>query len=724
MLVTKRNGNQEKYDVAKIKESVRQACEGLDVNPLAIESKFDEFLVEGISTKQLNKNLIHHAKTMASPKTPDYVYVAGRFETMDRWAETGSYKIPFLKFVHKQLKEGVWKHEGLSVYSDSEITELGLEIVKERDLNHSYSSVLTATSKYLAKNECLQHLFMGNAMIISSVEEPENRLSFAKQVYHALSERKISLATPWLANLRAGGNISSCFIMSIDDTIDSIFDNLKDAAHISKNGGGLGVSFARMRARGSDLMGNIGASGGMLGWNRLFNDVAVSVNQGGKRAGAFTTALPIWHLDVDVFLDSQTEHGDLRTKSHDVKPQITVPDYFMQNKNDSSFKWYTFCPHEVKDKLAISLYEVFGKEFESSYLRCVEAYQKGLLKVVRVYQAKELWIKVMRTQFETGLPYVAFTCLINEMNPNKHIGNIDCVNLCTESFSVTIPDELQHTCNLASIVAGRVGLNEVEEYAGLCTHILDNGIALTKAPTPESAKHNNLLRTIGVGIQGYADLIAREWVSFTDLDFADKYVESIQIGCVKEGVRLAKLRGAYPAFKGSSWDTGEQLGRYIAQSKERAKEWGELQDEIETHGVRCSQYTSPAPNTSTSVFMDAAAGIMPVYGAFFYEDNKDGIIPITSMYLKDNPLSYMKDVTTFKPWLLPEVVGVMQKWVDTGISAEYVMDKNQKGFSAKWLWDTLESAWINKNKAVYYIRTVKEGERLVKASSDCAGCEG
>lgn len=724
MYVTKRSGKTEKYNVAKIKESVRQACEGLDVSALALEAKFDEFLVEGITTKQLNKNLIHHAKTLAGPKTPDYVFVAGRFETMDRWADTGSYKQSFLKFVKKQLKADIWKHEGFSVYSDEQIEELGLEIVKERDLNHSYSSVLTALSKYLLPNECIQQMFMGNAMIIASVEEPETRIAFAKQVYHALSERKVSLATPWLGNLRSGGNISSCFIMAIEDNIDSIFDNLKDAAHISKNGGGLGVSFARMRCRGSMLMGQEGASGGMLGWNKLFNDTAVSVNQGGKRKGAFTTALPIWHGDIDVFLDAQSEHGDQRTKSHDVKPQVTVPDYFMVLKSDSSSVWHTFCPHEVLTELDIKLFDVFGKEFEAAYEKCVDAYNRKILKVVRTVNAKELWKKVMKTQFETGLPYIAFTCRINEMNPNKHVGNIYSVNLCTESFSVTVPDELQHTCNLASIVVGRVPLDEAEKYAALCTHILDNGITLTKPPTKASEAHNNLLRTIGVGVQGYADLVAREWVSYTNIPFAAAFYESLQMGCVREGVRLAKVRGAYPMFKGSSWDTGEQIGRYIGHSENRKEEWAELQSQVDEFGVRCSQFTSPAPNTTTSVFMDAAAGVMPVYGAFFYEDNADGLIPITSMFLKDNPISYMKDVTTFKPWELTAVMGEAQKWVDTGISAEYIMDKNQKGFCAKWLWDTLESAWTNKNKAVYYIRTVKEGEKLVKAASDCVGCDG
>lgn len=725
MLVTKRNGKQEQFDVSKIKESVARACEGLDVNPLAIEAKFDEFLYDGITTKQINANTIHHTKTLAGPKSPDYVYAAGRLDTMDRWASTGSYDIPFTEFVREQQMLGIWKHPGFEKFSEEDIEELGECIVQERDLAHSIASVLTANGKYLLSNECLQHMFMGNAMVIASVEEEENRMDFTKEVYAALSERKVSLATPWNINLRSGGNISSCFTMELSDDIDSIYHNLHDAARISKNGGGLGVCFSRMRAKGSDLMGAEGASGGMLGWNKLFNDTAVSVNQGGKRKGAFTTSLPIWHGDIEAFLDSQSEHGDQRGKSHDVKPQVLIPDYFMVVKDDSEADWHLFCPHEVEEKLGIQLFSVFGEEFKSAYLACVKAYEEKELSVVHVVKAKELYKTVMKRQFETGLPYISWICRINEMNPNKHMGNIPTANLCTESFSVNEPGKFQHTCNLASIVVGRVALDEIEYYAGLVTHILDNGIALTKPPTEQSQAHNETFRTIGVGIQGYADLIAREWKSFLDTDFAADIAERIQLGCVKEGVRLAKLRGAYPAFAGSTWSTGEQIGRYIEHSKTRKSEWIQLDSEVQQYGVRNSQFTSPAPNTTTSIFMDAGAGVGPVYSAFFYEDNTEGLIPVSSMYIKENPLSYMRDVTTFKPWELTKVIGAMQyPWIDTGISAEYIMDKNQEGFKAKWLWDTNQGSWENKNKAVYYIRTVKVGESLVKTASDCVGCDG
>lgn len=722
MKVTKRSGKVEAFNVEKIKQVIEWACEGLDVEPLALESKFDEFLSDGISTSQIQLNIIDKAKTLATPQEPDWVYVAGRLETMNRWADTRSYEIGFSEFFKEQKSLGYWTHKMFDLYSEEEVCELGDYIVQERDLDHSIASVLTAKSKYLQPNECIQHMFMGNAMIIAGPES-KDRVEFAKRVYDALSQRKISLATPWLSNLRNAGNISSCFIISVDDNIHSIYDNLKNAALVSKNGGGLGVDMARVRCRGSKLMGYEGGSGGINGWVKLFNDTAVSVNQGGKRAGAFTIAVPIWHGDIDVYLDCQTEAGDQRMKAHDIKTQVGMYDLFMHTKNDSDAEWYTFCPYEVKESLGIELYSVFGIDFTEAYFTCVKAAKDGRLKVVRKHNAKELWKKVLRVQFETGMPYIAFLDEINKHNPNKHVGNIPCVNLCTESFSVVIPDELSHTCNLASVVVGRVGLDELAHYASLATRILDNGISLTEAPTKESAAHNELLRTIGVGIQGQADIVAREGKAFLDTKFASLVAEAIEYGCVRESILLAKERGKYPAFDGSSWSDGSKLALF----KENASgeyDWEGLEREINLYGIRNSQLTSPAPNTSTSIFTDASAGIMPVYSAFFYEDNRDGVNPVSAMYLKENPLSYARDVTKYKPWELTKFVGAMQVWIDTGISAEYVMDKNQEGFSAKWLWDTHEQAWVNKNKAVYYIRTIKKGEQLIKGSVDCVGCSG
>lgn len=720
--VKKRSGKVEQYDIDKTRQVINFACEDLDVNPLQLESRIDQVLYDGISTAEIHANLIEHSKQLCSPQAPDWVYVTGRLNTMRLWSESGSYNLPFKNFVKQQIEGGVWKHEGFLKYTDEQLEEFGKLVDKNKDLAHSYASTVTFESKYLALNECIQHLFAGNALVMASVENEDVRMRWAEVFYEALSERKISVGSPWNMNLRRDGNISSCFIIAPEDDLESIYRNITKAAQVSKVGGGLGVFMGHLRGKGDELMGEEGMSGGTLPFIKVFNDTAVAVNQAGKRKGAFTIALPIWHRDVLDFLELQTEVGDQRKKAHDIKPQLTVPDLFMQMKDDDKAIWYLFSPHEVGKKLGYQISRVWGSEWEYVYNQCVQAYKNGILKVVEEVGAKELWKKVMRVQFETGMPYITWIDELNRHNPNKHEGMIPCFNLCTESTSV-VTAEYDHTCNIASVVVGRVPFDELAKYAAITTRILDNGIALTKPPTKESKAHNERFRTIGVGVQGLHDILAREGKGWGDEEFVTSVFEEIQLGCVQESVKLAKERGAYPAFKGSDWDNGVRIANFAKWSK-KPEVWQALQEEINVVGIRNSQLTSPAPNTSTSIAMDAGAGVGPVYSAFFYEDNKDGTMPVSAMFLKDNPLHYARDVSKFNPASLTKVVGWAQRFVDTGISAEYIMDKNNPSFSAKTLWDTLQSSWQNKNKAVYYIRTIKKGEQLVQGAEACVGCSG
>ena len=725
IVVKKRDGSLESYSVQKLKDMISWACSDLDVNPLALESKIEQFVKDEITTVEIHDNLIHYAKTLCLPTQPDWTKVAGRLQTMKRWKDTLAYDICFSDFLHEKVRNGEWDARFFKGYSEPDIEELGNYIVQERDLEHSYASVITAEQKYLQEGECVQQLFMANAMIIASVEAEQDRVAFAKEVYDALSLRKISLATPWLSNLRSGGNISSCFIIAVDDNIDSIFDNVKNAAKISKMGGGLGIDLSRIRAAGSTVSGRTNASKGVVSWIKIFNDTAVAVDQGGKRSGAFTVALPVWHSDVEAFLDMQTETGDLRKKAYDVFPQLIAHDVFFETVEVNGV-WYTFCPYEVEQVAGYKLWEMYGNEFKEAYFQCVKLADQGKLKVVNKLDAKKFIKHVMQVQFETGLPYIAFKDAINEVNPNKHIGYIPCTNLCTESYSNVLPDEEGHTCNLASLVCGRMdSYDDFVHYAGLATHILDNGIELTQSPVDISAYHNNKYRTIGVGLQGYHDWLAKHYNSYLDTEEAGKIAELVEYGCVKESVRLAKVRGAYPVFKGSMWDTGERTALFAQKGK---LDWSALQEQINLYGIRNSQLTSPAPNTSTSIFMDAAAGVMPVYSGFFIEDNKSGVMPVASMYLKDNPLGYARNFGSYDQTLLARNVANMQWFVDTGISAEYLFDQNKESFKAKDLYDLIMTAWKQRTKAIYYIRTIKLGQTMgdylgVKEEG-CVACAG
>lgn len=726
--VTKRDGRKETFDVEKIKKVIEWATRGLgDINPLVLESKFDEFIKDGISTDDIHSNLIYHSRILCSPEEPEWSIVAGRLETMRRWKETQIFEKSFHYYIQEQIQTGVYKHPGLNCWTKKEIIELGDLIDQERDLEHSYGSVLTSNHKYLSKGECIQQMHMVNAMVIASVEPKSERLDVARRIYEALSLRKISLATPWLSNLRADNNISSCFILQLNDDIDSIFDNVKNAALISKNGGGLGIDMSMIRAKGAEINGRANSSKGVTSWAKIFNDVAVSVDQGGKRAGAFSLHLPIWHRDIEEFIDIQTENGDFRKKAFDIFPQVGLNDVFMKEvMKDDGGAWYTFCPHEVKTVLELSLPGVFGKEFLGVYRKCVAAHKAGKLVNVGVYNAKELLKQIMKVQVESGLPYLTFLDTINEHNPNSHEGSIPAVNLCVESYSVVKADELIHTCNLASVVVGRIeGDSEMIEMSRLCVRILDNGIYLTRTPVGASKDHNERFRTIGIGIQGLHDYVAKHNISWEAHNEFTHLAELIEFGAVSESVELAKVRGRYPAFEGSKWDTGEMFAKFKKNST--GLDWEGLEKDVAEHGIRNSQLTSPAPNTSTSIFMDASPGVMPVYSAFYNEDNMTGKFSVYGMFIKENPLAYERTAPRQDNVKLTKVVGSLQKFVDTGISAEYIYDLNRPDFSVRELYDLILSAWKNKTKAIYYIRWIKKGETIdaiTGGTSVCVGCSG
>lgn len=733
VMVTKRDGSIEEFKVEKVKKCISWACEGLDVQPLVLESKFNEYLQEDVCSSSIQNNLVFCARTLATLEESDWIFVAGRLFTMERWKTTQAYDVPFHEFLEARLEEGYYTPpvDLNEKYTKEQLKETSSWVVKERDLDHSFGSAYSLSEKVLMDKECIQHMWLTNALIIASVEPEEQRMKYAKEFYEVFSLREISEASPWLSNLRSGGNIASCFILQPEDNLESIFDAVKRAAQVSKNGGGLGISLARIRAQNASINGKKEAAKGVFGWTKIFNDTAVTVDQGGKRAGAFTVEVPIWHRDVEGFLEIQSETGDLRLKSYDIFPQIGMMDLFMEcDAKGADTAWYTFCPHEVKTKLDISLPDLFGKDFNKAYRKCVLAYQKGTLTNVGVYTARSLMKAMMKPMFESGLPYVAFLDTINEDNPNDHEGNIPCVNLCNESFSNVVPDKYDHTCNLVSIVAGRVKDKEhLERLSALATRILDNGIAITNPPTEESAAHNNRYRTIGIGIQGLADYLAKNLKMYHHTQFISDFAETIEFAAIKESVQLAKERGEYPAYQGSRWDTGKQIEKYAKKANAYSKEeWLALQGLLDAHGIRNSQLTSPAPNTSTAIYMDASAGMMPHYAGFFKKGNGTGRYHVAGMHLKSNPLFYAKNAALYDHKTLVDAVSAVQQWTDAGISSEYIFDHNAEGFNAKQLYDLIHYGHKKKTKAIYYIRHIKKGKSLDETvgieDTACEGCSG
>ena len=727
IMVEKRDGTKELYDVSKIKKSIQMASEGQDVNPLELESKFDQFLKPGIKTRDIQLNVIQHAVQLATPQAPDWVNVAGRALAMDEWANFSLRGKSFKEIIHYNVKKGNYSKELLEFYTDEDLDELATSVKINRDLDYSYASLITAKKKYLGKHELNQHMHMVNAMRFGQHEPQETRIKFVKEVYNALSQRKISLATPFLANLRKGGNVASCFIIAIEDDIDSIFDNIKRVALISKNGGGIGIFLGYLRAKGSDVNGYENAAGTVVQWIKILNDTLVAVNQGGKRAGAGTIALPIWHNDILDFLDMQSEHGDPRMKAYDVFPQVTIPDIFMERDKNKQ-PWLTFCPYEVKRKLGIDVRNLHGTDFTEAYLKIEQAAADGKLKIIRkMDNARDLMKIIMRIQFETGLPYIAFTDTINEFNPNKADGAIPCVNLCTESFSNVVPDKLGHVCNLASIVMGNIkNFSELGKISALSCKILDYGINLTNAPDEITAAHNDRYRTIGIGTQGLHDHLAREFMNFRDLDYIREISECIEFHAAVQSVELAKRFGSFRAFDNSEWKNGNRINQF-KQHASGKYDWAALQTAIDVHGMRNSQLTSPAPNTSTSIYMDSSASVLPVYDAFFSEDNKNGKLVVVAKFLKDNPLGYGKTFPKHTATEIIDVVAELQKFIDTGVSMELIFDQRKESFNAKDLYDAIHYAHSKGIKAIYYIRSIKNNASIDgnnRPEADCVACAG
>jgi len=724
--VEKRDGSKVEYDAAKIKQSIKHAVGNTGANSLVLESMIDAVIKNGIKTSLIQENIIHQAVKLATPQNPEWLKVGGRAYAANMWANFKLKGKSFLEVIQYNIRKKEYSADLLKFYTESDIKELGDYIVHERDLNHSYASLLTVEKKYLGRYELNQHMHMVSAMRFGQQEKPENRIEFVKKCYDAMSLRKLSLATPFMSNLRKGGNVASCFILCLEDDLDSIFDNVKRMAKISKNGGGIGVFLGFLRAKGSSVAGYENAAGVVNQWVKIINDTMVAVNQGGKRAGAATVALPIWHNDIQEFLDMQTEHGDLRLKAYDIFPQITVPDLFMK-RDEQQKPFVTFCPFEVKEKLGIDIRGLYCEAFEDAYTKIEKAFYEGKLKVAKeIPNARDLMKLVMRSQFDSGLPYVFFVDEANRCNPNK--GHKDsygivCANLCVESFSNVKPDSLGHVCNLASINLANIdNVGELAYISKLATRMLDYGIELTNSPDEITAKHNNEFRTIGIGIMGLNDYLAKNKLTYRNLKAIRGLAETIEYNAALESVQLAKELGVFGAFNQSEWANGKQTAYFAGNSLDSGK-WDELQVLIDQFGIRNSQLTSPAPTTSTSIYQEASATFLPVFEKFFAEDNKNGTMAVAAKYLKEFPEGYARDLREFDALEIIDVASEWQKFTDTGISMELMFDQNKPSFKAKDLYDAIRYAHAKKCKAIYYIRSIKKNASIQRVDDNvCESC--
>jgi ribonucleoside-diphosphate reductase alpha chain len=733
--VIRRDGTPTPLNTAKIREVVAWACQGKDVNAIALEAGMTTRLRNGVTTREIQDNLIDCALGMCSIDEPDWRYVAGRLHIWSLWKDArvsrgyayGNYPATVKRQIANQKYDRT-----ILIYSEAELTEAGNWINPEWDTDYDFAGAILLTKRYLLPDELPQEAFLTCALLLASVEAPDKRLYWAKQFYESIARRKISLATPILANLRVpNGSLSSCFISMMEDNLESIYSEITNTARISKNGGGVGMNVSRIRATGSWVMGKTNASGGILPWIKLLNDTAIAVNQGGRRAGAVTVSVDIWHLDIPEFLEMQTENGDQRRKAYDVFPQLVITDEFMR-RVIAKEKWTLVDPYEVRSKLGFELAELWGEKFDRAYAT-IEAEIGKKLAIYKQIEARELFKDIMRSQLETGMPYLAFKDAINRANPNQHEGYIPAVNLCCESFSNVKAGQESHTCNLVSLNLANIDSSELERLCQISVRLLDNTIDLTHTPFQASENHNNKYRTIGVGAMGLADWLAKNRLSYQHLGEIGYLFEEIGYWCTHASLELAKERGAYAAFAGSEWSKGNLIGAkpvsWFLENAHNKERWQKLSQEIQTHGIRNSHITAIAPNTSSSLVQGCTASILPVYSKFFYDKWAKGTVPIAPPYINDAFWYYPENKTIDQKKVI-EAVAIMQQWIDTGISMELLFNLNQgvyfaeepeKAIKAKDIFDTLILAWEKGCKAVYYIRTVQK-DNFKESDDGCVAC--
>jgi ribonucleoside-diphosphate reductase alpha chain len=735
ILVIRRDGSPANLDITKIRAVVEWACTGQNINSITLEAGLTTRLRNGVTTSDIQDNLIDCALGMCSPDEPAWRYVAGRLHIWSLWKDTqvsrgfgyGNYAAA----VEFQIAAKRYDRKILQ-YSPEELAEAGTWINPDWDRDYDYAGAVLLTKRYLLTDELPQEAYLTCALLLASKEQSKVRLTVARAFYEAIAQRKISLATPILANLRIpNGSLSSCFIIGMDDNLESIFAEITNAARISKNGGGVGVNVSRIRATGSYVMGKENASGGVIPWIKLLNDTAIAVNQGGRRAGAVTIGLDIWHLDVSEFLEMQAENGDRRRKAYDVFPQLVIVDEFMR-RVEAKEKWTLVDPYEVKEQLGIELAEQWGDGFAAAYEN-IEAELGKKIKLYKQVDARELFKHIMRSQVETGMPYLAFKDTINRANPNKHEGYIPGVNLCCESFSNVKPGLEAHCCNLVSLNLANVEQADIADAAKLAVRILDNTIEITQPPFKDSKTHNDKYRTIGVGCMGLADWLAKRHLNYQSLAEISHLFEEVAYWCTSASMELAKERGAYAAFPGSEWSKGKLLGSKslaeILPLTEDPERWQQLSQDVQTYGIRNSHITAIAPNTSSSLVQGCTASILPAYSKFFYDKWAKGTVPIAPPFIEDCFWFYRENKSLDQK-IVVKAVAVMQQWIDTGISMEllfnlnqgvYFPDEPERAVRAKDIFETLVMAWKEGCKAVYYVRTVQKDDFKEK-SEGCAAC--
>ncbi len=762
MKVVKRAGVLEDLDIGKIRIVIDFACKGLRVDPFELEMDAQIQFRDGITTKEIQQLLIRTAAEKVSAENPDWTYVAARLLLYDLYKDVGhlrGYKVKdkingkykpynpesFYELIKNYTERGIYGEYLLENYTKEEIDQLARYIDPDRDLLFTYTGIKVLFDRYLIRDEegrvieLPQEMYMLIAMTLAIPERKEERLNWAKTFYDLQSLHLISLATPTLMNARRPyTQLSSCFVLTVDDDLYDIFDNVKKAGMISKFAGGLGIYLGKIRATGAPIRKFKGASSGVLPVVKILNDVMVYVDQLGMRKGSASITLDIWHKDVLDFLEVKTNVGDERKKAHDIHPAISIPDLFMKRLKENG-KWTLFDPYYCKNvRDGKNLEDFYGEEFEEIYLK-LEKELPDYAK--REISAFELWKRLLTVVFETGEPYIFFRDTANRLNPNKHCGMVYSSNLCHEivqnqSVSTHISETLSEdgtithvkksgdvvVCNLGSINLGKVWTKEdLERVVPILVRMLDNVIEMNFYAIKEAQHTNKRYRAIGIGVSNYHYCLVKNgipWESGQHLKFANSLFERLAYYAIKGSMELAKERGKYPLFDGSDWSKGIFFGRTPEENQRLSEEngnnfdWIALAEEVKGNGMRNAYLLAPMPTGSTSLIVGATPSIDPIFAKFYKEENMSGILPQVPPEVDKYFWHYKSAYNIDQEWII-RAAAERQKWIDQSQSLNLFIDPEK--IDGPTLSRLYTLAWELGLKTIYYCRS--------KSMTDIEECE-
>jgi len=745
-------------DISKLESLIAGACAnlGTEVDPKRILDATLRDLYDGVPLEEVHKCAILAAR-MLIEQDPDYTYVTARLllhtirhEVLGDEVAQEQMATRYAEYFPTFIRQGVQAQLLDERLASFDLKRLGGAMKPERDLQFNYLGLQTLYDRYFLhvsdrRIELPQAFFMRVAMGLSLNEI--NREERAIEFYNVLSTFDFMSSTPTLFNSGTQrSQLSSCYLTTVADDLDGIYEAIKENALLSKFAGGLGNDWTPVRALGSYIKGTNGKSQGVVPFLKVVSDTAVAVNQGGKRKGAVCCYLETWHLDIEEFLELRKNTGDDRRRTHDMNTANWIPDLFMRRVMEGA-EWTLFSPSDVPD-----LHDKFGKAFEEAYTEYERKAARGQLKLHKKVPAQTLWRKMLSMLFETGHPWITFKDAANVRSPQQHVGVVHSSNLCTEITLNTNATEIA-VCNLGSVNLlahmkdGRLDHDKLKKTIATAMRMLDNVIDINYYAVKKARDSNARHRPVGLGIMGFQDCLQElriPYASDAAVDFADKSMEAVCYYAYWASTELAAERGRYSTFAGSLWDRGilpqdslklllDERGGYVEVDQSETLDWKSLRKRIKEHGMRNSNCVAIAPTATISNIVGVSASIEPNYQNLFVKSNLSGEFTVVNESLvRDlkklalwdavmvNDLKHFDGsigkidrvpqevrslyATAFEvePRWLVEAGARRQKWIDQAQSLNIYM----AGASGKKLDETYKLAWLRGLKTTYYLRTL------------------